>query len=251
MGHVAPVDPPVGRGGAAELCRRFPAFTAVGLDLADAAGAAAAYDRAAAEAGGSFDLVGNNAGYGGFGEFAAADPGAWEADLRATLVAPALLARRAYAAMRERNRGTLVVVSSLAVEFPLPYMSGYNVAKAGLSALSESLIFESRGTAVSVIEFRPGDYRTAFNQAMQTRSALLSAPPAGALEAAWRVLERNLREAPAPARAAADLRRALLRRRSGVVRSGSWFQAGLAPAVVRLMPAPLVRAAVARYFGAR
>jgi short-subunit dehydrogenase len=220
----------------------------VALDLADPADAVAAYDRAAAEAEGGFDLVVNNAGYGVFGEFAATDAAVWEAQLSAMLVTTALLAHRAYSAMRSRGRGALVNVSSLAVEFPLPFMSGYNAAKAGLSALSASLVFESRRTGVSVIDFRPGDYRTAFNQAMQAVHPP-SSPRPRSLDRAWRALQTNLDAAPPPARAAVDLRRALLRRRRGVVRSGSFFQARLAPALARLAPERLLRAALARYFG--
>ncbi len=228
-----------------------PGVAAVALDLADPKGAQEAFARAQAEAGGCFDLVVNNAGYGVFGEFAAADFGSWEADLAATLLTAAGIAHSAYRAMRARDRGTLVNVSSLAAEFPLPYMSGYNVAKAGLSALSASLAFESRQGAVKVIDFRPGDYRTAFNETMKTRSTSFSSTLSGELGAAWRVLERNMAAAPHPSRAASDLRRALLRGRSGVVRSGSLFQARLAPALARIAPAWLVRAAAARYFGAR
>ncbi len=224
-----------------------PAFTAVGLDLADAAAAGSALDHAAVAAGGAFDLVVQNAGYGAFGEFTATDFAVWQAQLEAMLLTTARLSQTALRGMRAKDRGCLVHVASLAVEFPLPFMSGYNMAKAGLSALSESLIFETRGTGVTVIDFRPGDYRTAFNQAMQTTTAAPAADPR--LARAWLALESNLEAAPLPVRAAADLRRALRRRRSGVVRSGSFFQARLAPLLARLAPASLVRATTARYFG--
>jgi short-subunit dehydrogenase len=222
-----------------------PHFTPVALDLAAPAAAEAAFAQAAAEAGGAFDLVVNNAGYGRFGGFAEVASADWQAQIEAMLGTTLRLAHAAYGGMRARNRGCLVNVSSLAAEFPLPFLSGYNVAKAGLSALSESLIFESRGTAVNILDFRPGDYRTAFNQAMQT-----SIPPAGSPAArAWRILEANLQAAPPPERAAADLRRALLGRRRGIVRSGSFFQARLAPLFARLVPTAVLRSILARYFG--
>jgi short-subunit dehydrogenase len=145
--------------------------------------------------------------------------------------------------MRERNRGCLVHVSSIAAEFPIPYMSGYNVAKAGLSALSESLMFESRGSGPIVIDFRPGDYRTNFNVAMQKESNSETA------RRAWKALEAIFASAPAPEVAAGDLRRALLSNRSGVVRSGSFFQATLAPALARILPKSWMRWGTARYFG--
>jgi short-subunit dehydrogenase len=219
-------------------------FSPCALDLAAGAAAEAAFARAEAEAGG-LDLVVNNAGYGIFGEFGETDWAVWEAQLTAMLVTTLRLARLAYAGMRRRGRGGLVNVSSLAAEFPLPFMSGYNVAKAGLSALSESLIFESRGTPVTILDFRPGDYRTAFNQAMLP----LNSAPGARTARAWRVLDHMLRTAPPPERAAADLRRALAGGRSGVVRSGTFFQARLAPLAARVLPAGWKRAVQARYFG--
>jgi short-subunit dehydrogenase len=220
-----------------------PGFTAVALDLAAPAAAQAAWHRAAGEAGGAFDLVIANAGYGVFGEFAVTDWSVWQAQLDAMLGTNLALVQSAYRGMRERNRGCLVNVSSLAAEFPLPFMSGYNVAKAGLSALSESLLFESRGSAVRIIDFRPGDYRTAFNQAMQNPTP--SAPTART----WQVLDAMLKSAPLPARAAGHLRGALLAERRGIVRSGSLFQARMAPLAARLLPAAWMRSVSARYFG--
>jgi uncharacterized protein len=227
---------------------RAGSFVPVTLDLAVPAAAEAAWQRSAAEAGGAFDLVINNAGYGVFGEFAEMEAAVWAAQLDAMLGTTLRLAHGAFRTMRARNRGCLVNVSSLAVEFPLPYMSGYNVAKAGLSALSESLVFESRGTAVIVIDFRPGDYRTAFNQAMRPSP---SSPIGSAvtLERVWRRLEANLAAGPEPERAAADLRRALLDRRRGPVRSGSFFQARLAPLLARTIPQAALNGILARYFG--
>ncbi len=230
-------------------------FTPVALDLAQPAAAEAIFGQSAEEAGGSFDLVIQNAGYGVFSEFTAADFATWQAQLDSLLVTTARLSHVALRRMRARPQGCLVHVSSLAAEFPLPFMTGYNVAKAGLSALSESLQFETRGTPLSVIDFRPGDYRTAFNQAMHTRtsaaSPAASVPGAGdpRLASVWETLEANLQSGPPASRAAADLRRALLRRQRGVVRSGSFFQARLAPLLARLAPTSLVRTATARYFG--
>jgi short-subunit dehydrogenase len=213
------------------------------LALADGPGALRAFDGAAQAAGGAFDIVVNNAGYGVFGEFGALESSVWRAQLEGALLTVLELSHAAFRSMRERNRGCLVHISSLAAEFPLPYMSGYNVAKAGLSALSESLMFEARGTDITVIDFRPGDYRTNFNRAMQ-KDAI-----SDSTRRAWESLDAMLAAAPPPERAAADLRRALLGNSSGVVRSGSLFQARVAPLLARLLPASWVRRSTARYFG--
>lgn len=226
-----------------------PLFTPQALDLADPSAAERAFQDASMAAGeGGFDLVINNAGYGLFAPFTAVDYPTWQTQLDAMLGATARISHAGLRSMLPRKRGTLVNISSLAVEFPLPFMSGYNMAKAGLSALNESLIFETRGTGVTVIDFRPGDYRTAFNQAMQPTALVNAADPR--LASAWRELESHLATAPLAVAAARDLRRALVRGRSGTVRSGSFFQARIAPLFSRLAPARVRRAIIARYQGA-
>lgn len=222
-----------------------PAFNAVALDLEKSDDAILAFESAARAAGG-FDLVVNNAGYGLFAPFAAEDFSVWQKQLAAMLGTTARLSHAALRGMLAAKRGCLVNVSSLATDFPLPFMSGYNIVKAGLSALSESLMQETRGSGVIVIDFRPGDFRTDFNQAMRPAHAPTVDNPRAAT--AWAALEKNLNQAPAPASAASGLRRALLRRRSGTVRCGSLFQAHLAPFFVRFIPLSLRRRMTALYF---
>jgi short-subunit dehydrogenase len=219
------------------------AFHPVALDLADAEGAARSFKVASAAAGGAFDLVINNAGYGVFGDFAAVESSVWRRQVGEMLGTVLAVSHAALGSMRARNRGCLVHVSSLAGEFPLPYMSGYNVVKAGLSALSESLMFETRGSGIIVVDFRPGDYRTNFNDSMQKDSSSEST------RRAWQAIEATFASAPAPEAAALDLRRALLAGRPGIVRSGSFFQATVAPALARIAPRSWVRRFVAMYFG--
>jgi len=226
-------------------------LTALALDLRSDASVDTAWAEADRAAGG-FDLVVNNAGYGLFGTFADKDFIEWQHQLDAMLVRTMRLTHLAIRGMLARNRGAVVNVASLAAEFPLPFMSAYNVVKAGLAAFSESLMIEVAGTGVIVIDFRPGDYRTDFNQTMQAKSEMLGvlgAPRALRQQRTWAVLEANLQAAPAPARAAMDLRRALGRGRSGTVRSGTLFQARLAPLLARLAPLRVRRAIAARYFG--
>jgi NAD(P)-dependent dehydrogenase (short-subunit alcohol dehydrogenase family) len=224
-------------------------FRGVELDLEKPDGAEAAFASAAAEAGGSFDLVINNAGYGIFAPFAAVDHAVWQTQIDAMLGTTSRLTQAALRGMATRNRGCIVNVSSLATDFPLPFMSGYNVVKAGLSALTESLIFETRGTGVVVIDFRPGDLRTGFNRAMQPKSTFDAAGERARLDRVWQTLEKNLNTAPVPSYAVKALRKAIRRRKSGTVRCGAFFQAQLAPFLVRFSPAWLRRAIMARYFG--
>jgi short-subunit dehydrogenase len=215
------------------------------LDLEDPDSIEEAWRTAEAESGG-IDLLVNNAGSGVFGGFPAGGVSGFERQIDQLLKGPARLGARALEGMRARGRGCLVFVTSLAVEFPIPFMAGYDSGKAGLAALACSLGLEARTDGVTVIDFRPGDYRTGFNQSMARVSE--AGEVAGATRV-WSVLERNLARAPEPTRAARDLRRALLRGRGGVVRSGSFFQARLAPFLARFGTERLRRRLAARYFG--
>jgi short-subunit dehydrogenase len=234
---VARLDPlaalPAGRAG----------FTAVALDLRHGAHAEAVFREAEAAAGG-FDLVVNNAGYGVYAEFAAADFAVWQTQLEVMLVNTARLSHAALRSFGVRNRGTLVNVSSLAAEFPLPFQSAYNMVKAGLSALNESLMIETAGTGIVIVDFRPGDYRTDFEGAV-LRPVATETPR---MARAWAAFARMMKSGPAPAHAAVALRRALLRNRSGTVRTGRFFQAVVAPFISRFGSLALRRRIQAGYF---
>ena len=221
-------------------------FHAVTLDLADGAAAEQAF-REAEQAAGGFDIVVNNAGYSVFGAFADTDFELWQRQLEAMLVNTARLARAALRGMLARGRGALVNVSSMAVEFPLPFQSAYNMAKAGLSALSESLMTEVAGTGVVVIDLQPGDFRTDFDGSVRRAPDTFTPRMARV----WEAFARMMRTGPTPARAAAGLRRALLARRSGTVRPGRVFQTQVAPLLARLGPRSWRRFFQERYFEAR
>lgn len=218
-------------------------FHPVKLDLRDGDTAVAAFE-AADKAAGGFDLVINNAGYGVFAEFTAVEFAVWREQLDVMLINTARLAHAALKPMQARQRGAMVNVSSLAAEFPLPFQGAYNIAKAGLTALSESLMVETDGTGVVILDVRPGDYRTDFEGSVRRPQAASNAR----LDRAWAAFGRMMLSGPAPTHAAAALRRALLRRRSGTVRTGRFFQAVAAPLLTRLATLGLKRRIQAAYF---
>lgn len=229
----------------AGLAGQFPGqFTAVALDLRQGAQAEAVFRESELAAGG-FDLVINNAGYGVFADFTASDFKVWEDQLHVMLINTARMAQVALRGMRERDRGALVNISSLAAEYPLPFQSAYNMAKAGLSALNESLMIEYAGTKVVILDVQPGDFRTDFEGSVVRPGAAAWSPR---MNRAWRAFAAMMQHGPAPAQAAAALRRALLRNRSGTVRMGRFFQAVLAPFLTRFGSQSLVRRIQASYF---
>ena len=227
-------------------------FHAVALELGNGAEAERIF-LAADQAAGGFDLVINNAGFGAFGAFAHTDFSVWEEQLGMMLVNTARLSHAALRGMLVRRRGALVNISSIAGEFGMPYQAAYNTAKAGLSAFTESLMYELHGTGVIVIDFRPGDYRTDFEGSVRRP------PQDGALATdrlnttrmarAWDAFVRMMQSGPPPAQAADSLRRALLRGRSGTVRTGRFFQAVLGPFLARFGSLALRRRVQEKYFG--
>ena len=220
-----------------------PHFTPVALDLRDGAAAERIFLHEAGRAGG-FDLVINNAGYGVFGSFAALEFDVWREQMEVMLVNTARLSHAALRPMLARNHGALVNISSLAAEFPLPFQSAYNVTKAGLTALNESLMIETAGTGVVVLDVRPGDYRTDFETSVRRPPGETTPRHARA----WAAFEAMMRTGPAPTHAAASLRRALLRHRSGTVRTGRFFQAVLGPLLARFGSLALRRRIQASYY---
>ncbi len=227
-------------------------FHAVALELSDGAVAERIFLDAERAAGG-FDIVINNAGFGAFGAFAHTEFSVWEEQLRLMLVNTARLSHAALRGMLARRRGALVNISSIAGEFGMPYQAVYNTTKAGLSALNESLMYELQGTGVIVLDFRPGDYRTDFEGSVRrpVQDAALAADAVNTARMArvWATFVAMMRTGPAPAHAAATLQRALLRGRSGTVRSGRFFQAVLGPFLARFGSLALRRKVQEKYFG--
>jgi short-subunit dehydrogenase len=227
-----------------DFAKNHPAdFKPVALELRDGRKIVEIFSAAEREAGG-FDIVVNNAGYGVFAEFAATDFAVWEQQFELMLIQPARLSHAALRGMLARNRGALVNIASLAGEFPMPFQSGYNAVKAALIALNESLMVEVAQTEVAVIDFRPGDYRTDFDGSILRPNAT----PSPRMARAWAAFEAMMRSGPEPSHAADALRRALLQRKSGTVRTGRFFQAVVAPFITRFGSLPLRRRIQARYF---
>lgn len=210
----------------------LPGVRPLAVDLADA-GLLDRFIRNELATIGPIHLLVNNAGAGVFGDFARFDNSQVAGQMQLLLMSPIALTHAVLPSMLEAGRGCVVNVSSLAARHPLPQMTPYNSAKAGLSAFSQQLAVELRGTGVRVIDFQPGDIRTPFNDNM---------PRAGGSPRAWATIERHLRAAPPPERVADTLLQAIRAGRSGTVVAGGFLQSRLAPLGQALLPGCIFRA---------
>jgi len=108
------------------------------------------------------ELVGlvNNAGFGIWGAFERREINLQMGVLLTDLVAPVDITHALLPTLR-KNSGFVINVSSLAGEMPLPYMSTYAAAKAGLTWWSEAMRVEI-AHEVRVVTLAPGPSPTGF-----------------------------------------------------------------------------------------
>jgi short-subunit dehydrogenase len=133
--------------------------TAHPADLTDPAAVAGLLDRVESEAG-PVDVLVNNAGMETTRAFWSLTTAEVEAIFRLNLVTPTELSRQAAARFRERGRGHIVNVSSLAGTVTLPGFSTYGASKAGLSHLTAGIHAELAGSGVGTTLVEVGPVHT-------------------------------------------------------------------------------------------
>lgn len=119
------------------------------------------------------DILINNAGHGGAGDFARSDEAVVLSMLRLNIEALTLLSRKLLPGMIARGRGRILNVGSLAGFLPGPWHAIYYATKAYVLSFSEALSQETAGTGVTVTALCPGPVRTPFHAraGMGNRSA--------------------------------------------------------------------------------
>lgn len=116
---------------------------------------------AATEAG-TIDLLVNNAGLGDYGDFAGSDWARNQAMLEVNMTAVTRLAHAVLPGMRQRKRGGIINLSSLAGEIFMPDFAVYAATKAYVTRFSEALRLEVREDGIAVVAVCPGPVRTEF-----------------------------------------------------------------------------------------
>lgn len=144
---------------AAELKEKFGADSVVIVaDLATEAGCAKVEDFIKAN---EIEVLINNAGFGINKAFTMSDLAKEEELLKVLVRTPMRLMHVALPAMKERNSGVVINVSSIA-----SFIAGgtYSASKAYLTVLSESLNTELSATNIKISALCPGFTRTEFHQ---------------------------------------------------------------------------------------
>lgn len=108
---------------------------------------------------GGIDVLVNNAGVASGGFFDELSLGDWDWQLSINLMG-VVKGCKAFLPLILRSQGRIINVASMAALMQGPGMSNYNVAKAGVVALSESLLVELRGRGVKVHVLCPSFFQT-------------------------------------------------------------------------------------------
>ena len=148
----------------AEASSRNQTLDVIKLDITSADDRRSVADRA-------IDVLINNAGVGDSGSLAEVDVDRIRRTFEVNVFATLELTQVVLKGMIERERGTVLFVSSIAGRLPMPFLMPYGMTKfalsAGGAALREELDLLGKNVHVALIE--PGAIHTGFNQAMTSR----------------------------------------------------------------------------------
>lgn len=108
---------------------------------------------------GGIDVVVNNAGVASGGFFSDLSLEDWDWQLSINLMG-VIKGCKAFLPLLERSQGRIINIASLAALMQAPAMSNYNVAKAGVVALSESLLVELKPQGIDVHVVCPSFFQT-------------------------------------------------------------------------------------------
>jgi len=130
-------------------------------DVADPVAIDAMVQRVRDEAGETPDIIVNNAGLFELSPAHETDPDAFAQALNVNLVAPFRVVRAFLPGMRDRRRGHIVNIGSIADRVAFPENGAYAASKFGLRGLHEVLRAELRGSGVRATLVSPGPVDTA------------------------------------------------------------------------------------------
>ncbi|MCB1562922.1 MAG: SDR family NAD(P)-dependent oxidoreductase [Alphaproteobacteria bacterium] len=103
----------------------------------------------------------------GFNDLNYAEDQDYEAILHLNLIAPMRLTQAVLPAMKARKNGQIINIGSMTALIPLPHLTGYVAAKAGLKGFNDALRRELGGTGITVTHIVPRAVKTAMNSGVK------------------------------------------------------------------------------------
>ncbi len=109
---------------------------------------------------GPLDVLVNNAGIGYTGDVATTPLADWQQVMNINLTSVFQCIQGILPSMRDRRKGLIINVASIAAYHSFPGWAAYNVSKAGLISLSKTLAAEERAHGIRVVIVSPGSVNT-------------------------------------------------------------------------------------------
>jgi len=217
-----------------ERIPKLPRWHAVRLDLADRLSVEEAFNFALTEAG-YFDVLINNAGAGHFGPAEFLPMETIASQFQILVFGQIQLMQLALRHMQTRGEGLIINVTSLASRLPVPFMAGYNAAKAALAAFTMSIQLELGDCRVRIVDLQPGDISTEFNQSV-IQSAKADHYNAK-IAKTWEIVEHTMKSAPSPDLVARHVLKLINSVQSPPrITVGDVFESKIAPMIFRFLP---------------
>lgn len=122
------------------------------------------------------DILVNNAGAGVFGDVEKITLAGWQRAIGVNLTAAFLCTKEVVPVMKERKKGMIVNIASIAGKRGFKGGSAYSAAKFGIAGFSESIMEELRPLGIRVSCIFPGSVDTAFFSGTSLNPAKLMDP---------------------------------------------------------------------------
>lgn len=219
----------------------------VQLDLADSNSIENAFATALSKAA-HFDVVINNAGSGHFGPGEHLSEQQIAREFQILVFGHLHLMRLALKAMRSRDEGLIINVTSLASRLPVPFMASYNAAKAAMASFTMSTQLELPESTVRIVDLQPADISTGFNDAVRK----VEGDPRYTANVAktWIAVDRNMKNAPSPELVAKHVVKLIdAKNPPPRVTVGDAFQSKVAPLIFRFLPQRVRIWGLKKYYG--
>ena len=115
------------------------------------------------------DVLVNNAGFALVGPLEEIEDAEWERQYQTNVLGVVRVTRAFLPGMRQRRRGRIVNLSSVAGRVTLPFFAPYNSTKHALESISDSLRHELHPHGIEVVVIEPGAVKTRFGSLEQAQ----------------------------------------------------------------------------------
>lgn len=142
---------------------------------------------------GAVDVLVNNAGFGQLGPIEDITREQWSRQFETNVFGLAEMARLVIPAMRRKQQGRIINISSMGGLFTFPLAGAYHATKYAVESISDAMRFELKPFGIKVIAIQPGPVSTPLAQtAAETITAPADSPYRKLIDGVERMSQSNM-----------------------------------------------------------